>query len=247
MAPLICLFEAQLHWILRAELDTSMLGEPYPRSMPKHTHFWPQITPSAIILPPPSSISHCLFMFLQAVWNFNVCCCPATQTLSSLLFYISTWGFCVPQACFQAFHMTPQWVACLPASSCVCLYKSRRKTISPSWLQAQIPGHQWLPSSLTASAPARTCHFPHASCQFPSAWNFAPAGPCHFPALPHEPASILRDMQKTSSFLQHAESDAQFCIQSIPFFSLHVALPVWFFGHWSRNKPSPSAPVTFVV
>jgi len=33
----------------RAELETCNLGEPYPRSMPKPYHFWPQITPSGIV------------------------------------------------------------------------------------------------------------------------------------------------------------------------------------------------------
>jgi hypothetical protein len=44
-------FQAQLHWNLhsRAELETCKLGEPYPRSMPKPYHFWPQVTPSAKI------------------------------------------------------------------------------------------------------------------------------------------------------------------------------------------------------
>jgi len=38
--------ESELH--IRAELETCKLWEPYPRSMQKPYHFWPQITPSGI-------------------------------------------------------------------------------------------------------------------------------------------------------------------------------------------------------
>jgi hypothetical protein len=53
-APIICKFQAQLHWNqaqlhIRVELETCKLWEPYPRSMPKPYHFWPQIPPSANI------------------------------------------------------------------------------------------------------------------------------------------------------------------------------------------------------
>ena len=53
-APIICKFQAQLHWNqaqlhIRVELETCKLWEPYPRSMPKPYDFWPQIPPSANI------------------------------------------------------------------------------------------------------------------------------------------------------------------------------------------------------
>jgi hypothetical protein len=44
-------FQAQLHWNLhsRAELETCKFGGPYPRSMQKPYHFWPQCPPSGVL------------------------------------------------------------------------------------------------------------------------------------------------------------------------------------------------------
>jgi hypothetical protein len=49
MGTLICKFQAQLHWI-RAKLETCQLGDPYPGSMQKPYHFWPQCPPSGNLM-----------------------------------------------------------------------------------------------------------------------------------------------------------------------------------------------------
>jgi len=45
MAPLAGTFQAQLHWNVRAMLETYQLGEPYPRSMHKPYPFWASDNP----------------------------------------------------------------------------------------------------------------------------------------------------------------------------------------------------------
>jgi hypothetical protein len=51
MGPLICVFQAQLHWNLhsRAELGTCKLWPPALGACVKYNLFWPQITPSVEI------------------------------------------------------------------------------------------------------------------------------------------------------------------------------------------------------